>query len=156
MAHPCLIAGVAAVFSIASLAFSFDASARSGGGGFGRGGGGHAGGGHVGLHRGFAPPFAHGRNVHRHVGRHHGRHGDHRRDGKRLRDREDVGLALPSADGGYVGPWPDSSLSGAGDPNTVGSRVFYRHVCRADTQTVRSGRGGETEVTVTRCYMVAE
>ena len=46
---------------------------------------------------------------------------------------------------------PGAAVSGGA---MSGGGVFYRHVCRSDVQTVPSGRGGETDVTVTRCYYV--
>jgi hypothetical protein len=158
MAHSCLVAGIAAaVLSVGSLSFASDAVARSGGVGFGRGGGG---GGHIGSNRGFARPFAHGRHMNRHAGRDHGRHHDHRRHGK---DRfpQDGGVVpygtVGYGDGslGYPSQAGYPSQYGSGDPGAA-SRVFYRQVCRSDTQVVPSGRGGDTEVTVTPCYMVAE
>jgi len=158
MARHLLVAGVAAAFSLGSLLFSLDASARPGGGpGAGRAGG------HVGFHRGVARPFVHGRHMHRLGGHrfgrhriHHGKHGHHKHG-----DKRGIGLSLPWAGAAYVDALgvPTPGLIAPGVPEVNGSRgapVFYHHVCRSDAQVVPSGRGGETEVTVTRCYMVAE
>jgi hypothetical protein len=170
MARHVLVAGIVAAFSLGALVFSLDASARPGGGpGIGRGGGGHIGGFHrggVGFHRGIARPFVHGRHMHRHGGHHrfsrhgihHGKHGHHH--GKHD-DKRGIGLSLPWAGVAYFGDAlaaPGLIAPGVPDVNggPGGAPVFYRHVCRSDAQVVPSGRGGETEVTVTRCYMVAD
>lgn len=175
MARHLLVAGIAAAFSLGSLLFSLDASARPGGGGgpgAGRAGGGHfggfhRGGGHIGgFHRG-ARPFTPGRHMHRHPGHrfgrpgiHPGKHGHH---GGKHADKRGIGLSLPWAGAAYFGdalaaPAPGLIAPGVPEVNggAGGAPVFYRHVCRSDAQVVPSGRGGETEVTVTRCYMVAE
>jgi hypothetical protein len=167
MAHHVLVAGILAAFSLGSLLFSVDALARPGGGG---GPGAGRGGGHVGFHRGGVRPFVHGRPHigNRHPGQrfgrpgiHQGKFGQHR--GK-FDDKRDIGLGLPFAAAGYFGAdalgVPGSGLIAPGYPDVSsgpgGAPVFYRHVCRSDAQVVPSGRGGETEVTVTRCYMVAD
>jgi hypothetical protein len=168
MARHVLVAGIVAAFSLGSLLYSFDASARPGGGaGAARAGGHvgfHRGGGHVGFHRGVRP-FVHGRHMHRHPGHRFGRHGIHHgkhgRHGGKHDDKRGIGLSLPWPGVAYVGdalgvPAPGLIAPGVPDANGGSAPVFYRHVCRSDAQVVPSGRGGETEVTVTRCYMMAE
>jgi len=163
MARHVLVAGIVAAFSLGSLLFSLDASARPGGGGPGAG----RGGGHVGFHRGGVRPFVHGRHFNRNAGHRFARPGTHPGKHGHLRgkfdDKRGIGLGLPFAAAGYFGDAlgvPGSGLIAPGVPNVNGgpggAPVFYRHVCRSDAQVVPSGRGGETEVTVTRCYMVAD
>jgi hypothetical protein len=178
MARRALIAGIIAAVSIGSLALSIDASARPGGGGaFGaRGGGGFVGG----FHRGSVQPFVRGGHFRGHVGRrvaphaHHGKHGPHHgkhglHHGKRgfhhgkhgrLHDRRDIGLGLPFGAVGYIDGTVPAAAYGPGSvaPNGIAPNgaVFYRHVCRSDVQVVPSGTRGEAEVTVTRCYVVAD
>jgi hypothetical protein len=177
MAHPCLVAGIVAV-AIGSLFLPFEASARSGGVSAGAGiGAGRAGGAHIGsprgavrsfapsrsFHRGPARPSAHGKTFHRDAGRRFGPRLPH--DPKFGRHhRRDIGLGLPWAaavygDGafgvpGYAGPV--APVDSVGPDAPAGGPLFYRHVCRSDVQTVPSGRGGEVDVTVTRCYVVAD
>jgi len=157
MVNRTLVAGFAAVLAAGSMLAPVEASARGGGFGGGRG---------VGFHGGFNRHFVPVRPVPRHFV--HGHLRPHFRSG-RLHDRRDSGLDGANGLYGYGSSYPDygsgyaPAYTGSADPAAgypaypypgAGQPIGYRHVCRSTVEMVPSERGGTTDITVTRCYVV--
>jgi hypothetical protein len=175
-----LVAGLALVLSLGGIFAPVEASARSGGFGAGRsiGMGFHRAAVRPFVHVRHAPrpavlPFAHARHaprlaVTRPIARPIAVHARAVRFAHMRHHRRVFGAGLPLAGIGviygtsypdddvapyqqplYADPTDDAAASQAAVP--AGGDPVAPRTCRSQTQTVPSGRGGETQVTITRC-----
>lgn len=150
-----------AVSFVAALALvSTCAVAEARTGGFG-GGGGRGASFHGGFHR-FAPrPIVRVAPVPRHAGgvaRHVRRHGDFLRHHRHRFGHRDTGAGVnvlygaydPNGMGGFAQPLPPGAM---GPTAATGDELAAAGpICRSADQVVPRERGGQTIVTVTRCY----